>query len=86
MSLEPRGREGVSEICTSRDAHLKRLHLKSKHNPGLRGAGGFFVQSLIPRSLNLATTKKNQKIMTFLVRKLIGPNWTQNHCGLQEGS
>ena len=29
---------------------------KSKNNPGLRGAGGIFVQPYIPRSLNLAIT------------------------------
>ena len=27
-SLEPPVSQSVSEICTSRDAHLKRLHLK----------------------------------------------------------
>ena len=28
MSLEPQVSEWVTDICTSRDAHLKRLHLK----------------------------------------------------------
>ena len=30
MSLEPLHGDSVSQICTSRNAHLKRLHLKMK--------------------------------------------------------
>ena len=35
MSLEPLVSESVSEICTSRDAHLKRLHLKRNKESAL---------------------------------------------------